>query len=266
MTATLFGAYGITYRVRGRDAPVLDEVSLEVDRGEILALLGPNGSGKSTFLKLVTGILPLRPGTGVVRYQDADFLSTEPASRARCVVYVGSDLRSEFPMTAMELVGLARGSRSHGIFRRLDAADSTAIRWAMETCFCWEMRNRDLATLSGGERQLVMLARALAQGVRVLALDETLSRMDLHHQAAVGKMLRAVARERGLAVVLVAHDLNLASEWADTCVLLNRGRRVAHGRVEEVITERNLRALYPGAPLVIGKNPASGTPQVFFGR
>jgi iron complex transport system ATP-binding protein len=136
---------------------------------------------------------------------------------------------------------------------------------AMEQFHCWDWRDRDLQTLSGGERQLVSLARAFAQGARILFLDESLSQMDLHHQAHTGKLLKKMT-EQGYAVVLVSHDVNLAAEWADTALLLGpRGQgKIAHGPMREVLTEQNLKKLYPGADLVVGTNPVSHAPKVFF--
>ena len=135
----------------------------------------------------------------------------------------------------------------------------------MVRCFCWALRDRDLHTLSGGERQLVALARALVQGAKVFLLDESLSRMDLHHQAAIGKLLTELAAE-SFSILLVSHDINIASEWARTALLMKGGRRIAHGPIRDVLNEKNIRALYPSSDLVVGVNPASGAPKVFFGR
>jgi iron complex transport system ATP-binding protein len=118
--------------------------------------------------------------------------------------------------------------------------------------------------LSGGERQLVALSRALVQGARVLFLDEALSRMDLHHQAAVGQLMVELAAE-GYAFILVSHDINIASEWARTALMLRRGTRIAYGPIREVLTQERVLELYPGSKLVVGSNPATGAPKVFFG-
>ena len=135
----------------------------------------------------------------------------------------------------------------------------------MERCLCGEFAGRDLHRLSGGQRQLVALARALAQGARILCLDEALSQMDLNHQALIGKLLRSLCAE-GYSVILVAHDVNLASEWADSCLLMKDGARIAQGAVAKTLTESAIRTLYPGAELVLGSNPVTGAPKVFFGK
>lgn len=259
------GAYGLSLEYSGARR-LLSEVSFELAAGEILSLLGPNGSGKSTLLKALAGVLA--PGarvSGQVRYQGQDFLSEPLASRARKVAYLGADLIAQFPMTAEQAVTLGRSSQGGGLFGFSTSADRESVEQAMRRCFCWDHRARDLHTLSGGERQLVALARALAQGSRVLLLDESLSRMDLHHQAAVGRLLVELAGQ-GYSVVLVSHDINLASEWAHSALLLRAGERVACGPIREVLTEGRVRALYPSSELVVGVSPVSGAPKVFFGR
>lgn len=257
------GVYGVSYRFSGRK--VLEDVSFELASGEILTLLGPNGSGKSTLLKAIAGILPLRSSSGQVRYLGQDLLSQSLAWRAQRVAYVGADLIAQFPMTALQAVTLGRSSQGGSFLRLSSKEDLVAVESAMRRCFCWELRERDLHTLSGGERQLVALARALVQGARVLFLDESMSRMDLHHQAAVGRLLKELAAQ-GFSAVLVSHDINIASEWAHTALLLKKGARVACGPIREVLTEVNIRALYPDSELVVGVSPASGAPKIFFGR
>jgi iron complex transport system ATP-binding protein len=260
-------AYGVTWEFGGRR--VLDEVSFELDRGRIMALIGPNGSGKSTLMKILSGVLGggrIAPGRGEIRYRGTDFRAISQADRARHVAYVGPDLSAEFPLTAHEAVLLGRTTQGSALFSQLAGGDGERIREAMERCRCWELRDRALHSLSGGERQLVALARAFAQGASVLLLDEALSRMDLNHQSAIGRMLREQADRQLLSALLVSHDLNLAAEWADSCLLLQAGRKVADGPIRATLTEEQLRKLYPGVSLLVAPNPATGAPQVHFGR
>lgn len=269
----ILAAYGISFRwhskANGKAAWVLDEVSFELERGEIVALCGPNGSGKSTLMKVVAGILPRYADcqSGQVRYLGQNFWSAPARDRARNVAYVGSGMQAEFPMTAEQAVALGRTSWHPGFFGANGptslANDRTQVRWAMEKCLCWNLRHRDLETLSGGELQLVGLARALAQGARVLFLDEALSKMDLHHQAAVGRLLKELAEE-GWAILLVSHDMNLALEWATSVLLLKDGKKVAQGPTAKVITEEVLRDLYPGASIHVGRNPITHALQLFY--
>ena len=260
MSARL-GVYGLGYEYAGRR--VLEDVSFELEPGEILSLLGPNGSGKSTLLKAIAGILPA--GSGQVRYLGQDTRGLSLSERARRIAYLGADLTAQFPMTAEQAVLLGRSSQGGSLLRLSSGEDRGAVEQAMRRCHCWDWRARDLHTLSGGERQLVGVARALVQGAQVLLLDESLSRMDLHHQAAMGRLLGELAAQ-GYCAVIVSHDVNIASEWAHTALLLKAGRRLACGPIREVLTEARVRELYPDSRLVVGVSPASGAPKVFFGR
>lgn len=262
-SAPLLGVYGFSFSY-GKSR-VLDEFSFEVESGKIVALLGPNGSGKSTLMKAIAGILPFesREASGQIRFRGQDLLNMDTASRARAVAYVGADLRADFPMTAHEAVLMGRICHGSGALRQFSAQDHEKTEWAMHEALCWTLRDRDLATLSGGERQLVAVARALAQGARLLFLDEALSRMDLNHVALIGKMLRRRLSE-GFSTLLVSHDLNIASALADECILLKKGKRIATGKTKEVLTSEKIAELYPGADLKVSANPVSGAPMVFF--
>jgi len=261
---TLLVAQGIS--IQFGEKPTLEDVSFEFGAGQFATLIGPNGSGKSTLLKAVAGILPLqgRGAAGRVRLGDSDFLALDPRARAQAVAYVGAELRADFPLTAIETVSLGRICHGAGSLSPLSSLDHELIRQAMERCLCWELRDRDISTLSGGERQLVALARALAQGAKILFLDEALSRMDLHHQARIGAMLRVLVRENGYAVMLVSHDVNLAAEWASTALLLKAGRKVAAGPLSETLTEARLSELYPDSAIGVGRNPFTGSLMVHF--
>ncbi|MEO7164131.1 MAG: ABC transporter ATP-binding protein, partial [Bdellovibrionia bacterium] len=238
----------------------------DIFEGEVTALLGPNGSGKSTLMKVVAGILSMtRPGcSGQVEYKGTDFFSIASRLRAQRIAYVPADIRAEFPLTAYEAVSLGRTCQSWGLVSRNSQEDQVRIKWAMEHTCCWQLRERNLSTLSGGERQLVAIACALVQGAKILFLDESMSKMDLNHQALIGKMLRSLAGQ-GWSILLVCHDMNLASEWSDKGILLKEGKKIAQGTILETVTKEQLQVLYPGVDLVVGKSPASRAPKVFFG-
>jgi iron complex transport system ATP-binding protein len=258
--SAFFGAYGLSCSLSGRK--IVDEVSFELERGSFTALLGPNGSGKTTLLKACAGMLENRSGS--VRCMGRELADAAMGELARVIAYVAPELAAEFPLTAKDAVMLGRIAGGSGLLTLSQPRDGELVREAMELCHCWELRSRNLQSLSGGERQLVTLACALAREPKVLLLDETLSRMDLNHQAALGARLRELARERGLAIVLVAHDVNLATEWADHCLLLQQGRILAAGRIESTWTTENARLLYPDSGLVVERSRISGRPKVHF--
>jgi len=263
-----YGIYGLSYSYRNAatSKAALKEVQFEVEEGSFVALLGPNGSGKSTLLKLISGVLPLsrRQVEGQVRCKGEDLFRLHPGARACRLTYVPADLNVDFPLTAQEAVLMGRSNAVGSVFDRGGEADRKRVEWAMRECQCWELRERDLRELSSGERQLVALARALAYGAKNLLIDESLSRMDLHHQAILGSLLKRLCLENRYSIILVAHDWNLATEWADHCVLLRDGQVLAHGRCEEVLTSSRLEQLYPNAPVYISKHPETGKPRVYF--
>ncbi|MGK5082291.1 ABC transporter ATP-binding protein [Bdellovibrionota bacterium FG-1] len=267
MTGPILEVRALHYAYGGRS--VIQNLSFSLGVGEILALLGPNGSGKSTLLKTIAGILPSfkTDHLGRIFFHGEDVASKPLAWRAARIAYVGADMDAQFPMTAQQAVLLGRSSQTGatlGWMRLSTQQDEQLVQDAMTRCLCWAFRDRDLAKLSGGERQLVSIARALVQGARVLLLDESMSRMDLNHQAQIGKLLSELARQ-GYSVILVSHDINIASEWAQSALLLKDGERVSCGPIREVLTEGAMRELYPGVDWVIGPSPATGTPKVFFG-
>lgn len=258
---TPLAAYGISFRFRKN--LVLDEVSLELEAGEITAILGPNGSGKSTFLKILAGIIPLKIAEGQVHYFGGAINDLSPKERARQVAFVPPEITTEFPLTSYETVMMGRICHSVSSLRLWTDLDRDAVEWAMSECNCWSLRERHLHTLSGGERQQVALARALAQEAKVLLLDEALSKMDLNHQAKTGSMLKKFA-SRGYAIILVAHDVNLASEIASRCVFIKNGKIACDGPVSKIITIETVKNIYPGAEFIVGQNPTTKTPKVFF--
>jgi len=238
----ILGAYGMSYRRsqcnEGMRELILNDVSFEMNRGECVALIGPNGSGKSTLLKLIAGVLPIhkKQSSGQVRYLGSNFYQFPPYKKAQSIVYVAADLWAEFPLSAYEVVFLGRTCQEIGWYHRHSSENERKVREAMDRCFCWHLRDRNLESLSGGERQLVALARALVQGAKVLLLDEILSKMDLNHQAMIGQLLKELTSQ-GWSILLVSHDINLASEWADSAILLKEGKKILQGPVEKVITQ-----------------------------
>ena len=258
----LLGVYGVNYPDR------VSHVSFELKRGEILALLGPNGSGKSTLLKLISGLIPLYPeskglGSGQVFHLGQDLSTVPPARRASKIAYIGSSFQTEFPMRVEDAVRIARVSQKKRFLNQLTHEDQLKIEWAMEKCFLQPLKGRFIHTLSGGERQRVALASGLAQGAKILFLDETLSQMDLHHQAFMGQMLKELVNDL-FSIILVSHDLNLATEWAENVLFMLDGEKRFYGPLEHTFIEEHIRMIYPHANLSVLPSPTSGKPKVFF--
>ena len=240
---------------------VLSKVSLNLRRGEITALLGPNASGKTTLLKCLGSLL--QPLEGEITLQGKKINNYSEAKRAQVVAYVGPELRIDFPLSAQDAVGMGRLCHNQGIFMRSTVRDQQVVKQAMLDCHCWNLRDQEVQYLSGGQKQLIGLARALAQEAKILLLDEALSKMDLNHQALMGRMFRKLASQ-GYSFCVVSHDVNLVTEWANQCVLFDRGQVLESGAPTEVLTVKNFKKLYPGVEFVMGQNPANGARKIFW--
>ncbi len=256
MTPVL-AAEGLAFGYGGE--PVLRDVSLTVGRGELVGIIGPNGGGKTTLVRLLSGVA--RPQAGTVSLDGRPLASFRRREAARRIAVVSQDPRIDFPFTALEVVLMGRAPHAAGPFALPAARDLDLARTAMGRLDVAGVERRSLEQLSGGERQRVLLARALAQEPEVLLLDEPTTHLDLRHQVGIYDVVRMLARERGVAVLSVLHDLNLAALYCDRLVLLARGRVACEGRPAEVLTEAVLTAAY-GTAVFVGRMEATGTPVV----
>jgi iron complex transport system ATP-binding protein len=236
----------------------LAPLSLAVERGEILGVIGPNSAGKTTLIRLLTRVV--RPSAGEIFLDGRALASLSGADLARDVAVVPQELPQSFPFTVEQLVLMGRYPHDPGRFFE-SAADRAVARAAMDATGVADLAALPLDELSGGERQRAVLARALAQEPRLLALDEPTAHLDLRYQAECVELLRRVNRERQMTVILVAHDLNLAAEVSDRLLLLTGGRVARLGPPEQVLDEELLREVY-GCEVIVDKAPTSDRPRV----
>ena len=235
--------------------PVLAGLDLELAAGELLLLAGRNGAGKTTLLRTAAGLV--RPGAGRVELDGRPLTDFSRRELARQIAYVPQESGVPFPFTAGQLVLLGRTPHL-GLLAFASRADDPAAEAALRRLGLEALADRSVLELSGGERQLVQLARALAQDAEVLLLDEPTAHLDLGHRALVLGVLRALARE-GRAVLVVSHDLSAAG-YANRVALLAEGRILAAGAPSEVLRPDRLRAAFgvevqvfatPAGPVVI---------------
>jgi len=233
---------------------VLDEVSIELRAGELLAIVGPNGAGKSTLLRLLAGTL--KPWSGTVELAGRDLHSYQRRELARRIATVAQENSVAFGFTVLEVVLMGRAPHL-GPFHLESAHDLEIACGALDRFGLLALAARRIQELSGGERKQVFLARALAQEPAIALLDEPTAFLDLRHIAAIFTRLRELSLNRRMAVVATLHDLNIAALWADRVMLLKEGRMVAAGTPEQVLTAENLRAVYE-TEVYVGRNPATG--------
>lgn len=221
----------------GYDGPMLlKDISFSIAPGEFLALVGPNGSGKTTLLKIILGLL--QPNSGSVMLFDKPLSAYRAKGRAVNIAYVSQHPAASFPLTVSELVCLGR--YPHGSRAGLNPVDAAAIEKALDRTAAKKLAQRRFNSLSGGEKQKVLIARALAQSSKILLLDEPTLHLDLYYQLQILTALKRLCNEEKLAVIAVLHDINLASLFADKALMLNEGAIGAFGAVAEVVTEKNV--------------------------
>ncbi len=242
----------ISFSYAGR--PVLSDLSLNVNEGEILGIMGPNGVGKSTLLKLMGGMLT--PTTGAVRIDERDLASLPARERAQRIAFVPQEHHIPFSFTALEtvLMGRAPYLPRFGFERQ---GDLEAAHAAMEATDCLALAARDITTLSGGERQRVIIARALAQGSPLVLLDEPTAFLDIRHATRLLELLARLHRDRDLTIVAALHDLNVADALCHRIVLLADGGIAADGAPETILTPEIIQRVF-GIAMHAGCDAATG--------
>jgi iron complex transport system ATP-binding protein len=233
---------------------VLHDVTLSVPRGRIVGLLGPNGSGKTTLLRIMAGTLT--PIHGHVRIDGVDVAHATRRDLARRIAIVPQETHSTFDYTALDIVLMGRYPHL-GPFELEGAADLAIARDALGATATRHLESRPFDTLSGGEKQRVVIASALAQASDVLLLDEPTASLDLGYQFEIAALLRRLNSDRGTTMVVSTHDLNLAAALCSDVVLLKDGRVLAHGTTTDALTIPNIRALY-GVEADVRFHPGAG--------
>ncbi len=232
---------------------VIDGVSLSVRRGEILSLIGPNGAGKTTLSKLMCRVM--RPTAGSVELDGRDVWQIQAKHYARHVAHVRQSEKLAWSFTVEQVVLMGRFAH-RGWMSAYKSEDHRVVEKTLEMTGLRELKHRTVDTLSGGEAQRTMLARAIAQDPRLLVLDEPVAHLDIKHQLRVLDMVRCFASD-GRSVVVCLHDLTLTALYADRVALLCDGALRTEGRPEQVLNKKDLEAVY-GTPVQISRFPGIG--------
>ena len=250
-----------------RGSWVVKDMNFSVRQGEIFGVIGPNGSGKSSLLKVLAKLVEPQEGTVRLFRARLDALSRDAV--ARQVAYMPQDLSSDFAFTALDMVLMGRFPyRQRSKWSLLgweQRSDHLVVQQAMEHADVTHLADREMGTLSAGERQRVLLARALAQEPGVLLLDEPTAHLDLQHQLDLCRILRRVHAQHGMTVLLVSHDINLASQYCDRVLIMKEGCLMYLGSPHDVITQPNLKEVY-GCQVLIDAHPETGLPRVSLPR
>src|SRR3954468_7158340 len=250
----MLSADGVSFAYRAGAPLVVDDVSLSIAPGELTGILGPNGSGKTTLLKMLAGTRT--PAAGAISFDGGALSAWQRRDLARRIALVPQETHAAFDFTVLDIVLMGRFPHL-GTFALEGPADLAIARQALAATGTSAFAQRPFATLSGGEKQRVVIAGALAQSPDLLLLDEPTASLDLGHQLDVQLLLATLNRDRGVTMILSTHDLNLAAALCRNLILLRGGRVIAQGPTDEVLTPNAVRALY-GVDADVQRHPTSG--------
>jgi iron complex transport system ATP-binding protein len=237
---------------------VLDGIDLEIKKGEIVGIIGPNGSGKTTVLRSITRLI--KPMRGKIYLDDRDIYMLSHKEIAQQIAVVSQNL-PVITMTVKEFILLGRIPYYKNLQFFENKQDLIAADRAMIMTDTVRLKDHFISEMSGGEVQLAFIARAIAQEPSLLLLDEPTAHLDITHQVNILDLIKRLNRQHNLTVIIVLHDLNLASEYCDRLVLMNSGKIQNVGRPEEVLTYNDIEEVYHTV-VVVEKNPLSGKPFV----
>ncbi|MDI6776314.1 MAG: ABC transporter ATP-binding protein [Syntrophales bacterium] len=220
---------------------VLKHINLSIGKGRIIVLLGPNGSGKTTLLKCINAIV--KPTSGHIYVNGTDMSCMKRHEIAQRISYVPQDHKTSFPYTVLEFILLGRAPYI-GIFSVPGRKDIERCNEVLDSLEIHNLSDSLYTEISGGERKLVMIARALSASPEILLLDEPTAHLDIKHQAEVLRVIKTMVRDRGTTVLMTLHDPNLATLIANRVMLLRDGELLNEGNPKEIITRDNIKRIY----------------------
>lgn len=219
---------------------ILQNIEFSVDRGCFLGLIGPNGSGKTTLLKSIANLLPIRTGSILIHHKDQTTYSQKAI--AKQMSYVPQETVIGFDFKARDIVAMGRHVHN-SFFKGETLEDAEKVEWAMSQTKTLHLADQSVLSLSNGQRQLIIIAKALAQDTPIILLDEPISALDIYYQLHILSLLKRLCAQ-GKTIIVVLHDLNLAARFCDQLLLLSKGTIQKQGHPEEVLTERLLKKIY----------------------
>jgi len=240
------------------DALVLKNISFQVPQRDFFIIIGPNGSGKTTLMKVISGIL--KPQNGELKILNRPIDQYHRKALAKTIAFVPQMTFADFPFTVTEIVLMGR-SPYLGILGLEQENDLEVANQAITFTGLENLAHRKLDQLSGGEQQRVFIARAICQEPDIILLDEPTASLDLAYQVRIMDLMEKLKTEKGITVVMVSHDVNLAAMYADHLMLLHKGQVVCQGLPDEVLTYKTLEETY-GCTLLVDESPLGNFPRV----
>lgn len=234
---------------------VIKGIDFNVEKGKFISIIGPNGSGKSTLLKTLNNIY--NPSKGNIVLEDKDIKTYKKRDLAKKIALVPQDTNIDYDFTVEDIVMMGRHPYKNR-FEKENSNDYKIVEESLKMTNTLKLRKRPITEISGGERQRVIIAKALAQNPSTILLDEPTSNLDINHQIDILSLLRFLNNKKNTTVILVIHDINLAARYSDEIILLHDGKILGKGKPEEVITRDNIEMAY-GMKVAIEKNKYTNT-------
>jgi iron complex transport system ATP-binding protein len=242
------------------DIDVLKKINLSINKGEILGILGPNGSGKTTLLKIVSGIL--KDYRGSVKIKNKEVSSFSPKELARIISFVPQEFNPTFDFKCDTIISFGRNPYI-GFFGGFTKRDYEIIDHAMNEADVLNLKDRVFYTLSGGEKQRVVIAKTFAQKGQILLLDELTTHLDPGHTQKITNIIMEKIKKENLTTIMVAHDVNEAIAFSQRLIFIKEGNIIAQGKPKDIITEDLIRTVYEAESLII-ENPLTKKPYVIY--
>jgi len=231
-------SYGAKRRIK---TEALKNINFSIEKKDFLAVLGPNGSGKSTLIKVIAGLL--KPQAGEVSLSGQNVKEIQPRTLAKTLAYVPQFSGSVFPYSVYEIAAMGRNPFLNA-WGFEDPHDKEIVEESLRLVGIYELRNKGINEISGGEAQRAFIARALAQEPEFILLDEPNAHLDVKHQVSIFNLLRNLNSEKNLTIAAISHDFNLAAHYCRTAAILNKGSMEITGNIEEVLTKENIKRIF----------------------
>ncbi|NTW71493.1 MAG: ABC transporter ATP-binding protein [Eubacteriaceae bacterium] len=223
------------------DKLILRDIDITINEGEFVGIIGPNGTGKSTLIKAITDLIDIK--NGKITISGVDNRKISRRERAKIVAVVPQEFNIDFEFNAFDIVMMGRNPHMYGK-KNTEINDFDIVQEAMVMTNTWQLKDRYFNQMSGGERQRVIIARAIAQQTKIILLDEPTSHLDIHHQLEVLELVRMLKVRHNITIIAVLHDINMAARFSDRLILLNDHNIMVDGTPEEVIDEKYLSKVY----------------------
>ncbi len=236
----------------------VDRISFSVRQGEFFIIIGPNGSGKSTLMNAIAGLAKMAQGE--IKIKNQPLKDYTQKNLARTIAMVRQQANVDFPFTVSQVVMMGRAPHQ-GLLGLENAVDVAAVKKALAFTDLQRLADRRIHQLSGGECQRVFIARAICQDPEIMLLDEPTAALDLAHQTRIMDLMEKLKNEKQTTIIMISHDINLASLYADNLILLKEGRIIENGTPDKVLTYNVLEPAY-GCSLLVDSNPVKSCPRI----